>query len=137
MGFEEFGEHGYVSQAKVTPILDYLKKGQLAATKCQSCNSLYFPPRMDCPKCRGTKFDWVQLNPDCKLITFTEVFFAPPDFQAKTPYLLGLAELTDGPRVFAPIDGSIDRKLLKPGALLTLRPKRTEKNASYLLEKRK
>jgi len=107
MGFEKFGKHGYVSQAKVAPIVDYLKKGELAGTKCLECGALYFPPKADCPKCRSTKFDWVPLNENCKLITFTEVFFAPPEFQKETPYLLGLAELEEGPRVFAPIDSRI------------------------------
>ena len=136
MGFEKFGKHGYVSQAKVAPIVDYLKKGELAGTKCLECGSLHFPPRADCPKCRSTKSDWVSLNQNCKLITFTEVFFAPPEFQKETPYLLGLAELEEGPRVFAPIDHGIDRKYLKPGALLWLRPVANENWAFYQLEKR-
>lgn len=136
MGFEEFGKHWYVSQAKVALIVDFLKKGKLAGTKCLECGSLYFPPKADCPKCRGTKFDWVLLNQNCKLITFTEVFFAPPEFQKETPYLLGLAELEEGPRVFAPIDAGINRQYLKPSALLGLRPVANENGAFYQLEKR-
>lgn len=136
MGFEKFGKHGYVSHAKVAPIVDYLKKGELAGTKCLECDSLYFPPKADCPKCRSTKFDWVPLNENCKLITFTEVFFAPPEFQKETPYLLGLAELEEGPRVFAPIDSRIARDYLKPGALLALHPSTNENGAFYQLEKR-
>ena len=137
MGFEMFGKHGYVSQAKVAPIVDYLKKGELAGTKCLECGALYFPPKADCPKCRSTKFDWVPLDQNCKLITFTEVFFAPPEFQKDTPYLLGLAELEKGPRVFAPIDQGFDRQYLKPGALLELHPVTNENRAFYRLEKRK
>ncbi len=136
MGFEKFGKHGYVSQAKIAPIVDYLKKGELAGTKCLECGSLYFPPKADCPKCRSTKFDWLPLKQNCKLVTFTEVFFAPPDFQKETPYLLGLAELEEGPRVFAPIDPSIRRKYLMIGALLALRPATSEDGAFYRLEKR-
>jgi len=65
------------------------------------------------------------------------VFFAPPEFQKDTPYLLGLAELEEGPRVFAPIDQGIDRQYLKPGALLGLHPLTNENGAFYQLEKRK
>src|SRR3989442_6588512 len=79
MGFEKFGKHAYVSHAKVAPIVDYLKKGELAGTKCLECDSLYFPPKVDCPKCISTKLDWVPLNENCKLITFTEMVFAPPE----------------------------------------------------------
>jgi uncharacterized OB-fold protein len=136
MGFEKFGKHGYVSQAKVAPLVDYLKKGELAGAKCLKCGSLYFPPKADCPKCRSTKFEWVPLNQNCKLITFTEVFFAPPEFQKETPYFLGLAELEEGPRVFAPIDRNISREVLMPGALLALRPATNEDRAFYQLEKR-
>ncbi len=136
MGFENFGKHGFVSHAKVAPIVDYLKKGELEGTKCQECNTLYFPPRADCPKCKSTKFDWVPLKQDCKLITFTELFFAPPEFQKETPYLLGLAELEDGPRVFAPFDSNIGREFLKIGALLALRPATDGNGIFYQLEKR-
>ena len=68
-------------------------------------------------------------------MTFTEVFFAPPTFQAEAPYLLGVAELENGLRVFAPISGEVQRAELSPGLGLTLRPKQAGGRVFYELGK--
>ncbi len=135
MGFEKFGPVGYVSQTKVVPMISYLEKGQIVATRCKECGTLHFPPRMDCPECRGSGVDWVPIDGNARLVTFTEVYFAPPAFQQRTPYLLGVAELADGLRVFAPISSEIDRKELKPGTSLVLRPKKAGESVYYQLER--
>jgi uncharacterized protein len=134
LGFEKFGRFGYVSQTKIAPLVSYLEKNEIMATRCNKCGTLYFPPRADCVKCRGSEFTWIPIEGKGKLITFTEVYFAPPAFQDSTPYLLGLAELESGLRVFAPISGQIDRKNLKPGLDLVLRPKKAGEGVYYALE---
>jgi uncharacterized OB-fold protein len=121
LGFEKFGRIGYVSQTKINPMLSYLEKGQVAATKCKKCGRTYFPPRADCPDCRHSTIEWVVLDGKGTLITFTRVFFAPPAFQPEAPYLLGLAELSNGLRVFAPISHSLDKDQLRPGMGLELK----------------
>jgi len=91
---------------------------------------------VDCLNCRESNVEWIPIDGRGKLVTFTEVHLAPPAFQQETPYLLGLAELEEGPRVFAPIDSRIARDYLKPGALLALHPSTNENGAFYQLEKR-
>ena len=78
--------------------------------------------------------EWVPIENHARLITFTEVSFAPPRFQKETPYLLGLAELEKGFRVFAPIGRDVNRKELKPGLKLALRPVRAGEGVYYVLE---
>jgi uncharacterized protein len=135
MGFEKFGRFGYVSQTKINPLLSYLEKGQVAATRCKKCGSTYFPPRADCKKCDHGTIEWIVLEGKSSLVTFTRVFFAPPAFQGEAPYLLGLAELANGLRVFAPISPAADRETLKPGVELTLRvAKGSHDNLYYWLE---
>ena len=134
MGFEKFGKTGYISQAKVLPFLSYLEKDQLWTTRCANCNTEYFPPRADCSNCEKSKMEWIQINGNSKLVTFTEVFFAPPSFQADTPYLLGVAELENGLRVFAPISRQVQRSKLKPGLPLKLTPKHSGEGIFYELE---
>jgi uncharacterized protein len=135
MGFEKFGRFGYVSQTKIIPLLSYLEKGQIPATRCKSCGRTYFPPRVDCPDDRHSAIEWVVLDGRSSLVTFTKVFFAPPAFQPETPYLLGLAEFSNGLRVFAPISPSVDEKQLKPGTELTLKvAKGSPDNLFYWLE---
>lgn len=121
MGFEKFGKFGYVSQTKVASMISYLEKAQLPATRCRRCKTLYFPPRADCQNCLKSAVDWVPIEGRCKLVTFTEVHFAPPQFQAETPYLLGLAELEEGPRVFAPVNSKIEKSVLRQGMHMVLR----------------
>src|SRR5881409_629264 len=75
LGFEKFGRFGYVSQTKINPLLSYLEKGQIAATKCKKCGRTYFPPRADCLDCRHSTIEWVVLDGKSSLITFTQVFF--------------------------------------------------------------
>lgn len=136
MGFEKFGKFGYVSQTKVASMISFLEKDQLPGTRCKKCKTLHFPPRADCQHCRSNSMDWVPLDRNCTLVTFTEVHFAPPQFQAEAPYLLGLAELKEGPRVFAPIDKTIDRAKLKPGVPMVIRVvKRNGNNLYYELAK--
>src|SRR5438105_4057506 len=44
------------------------------ATQCKECGTLYFPPRADCPKCRGSEVAWVPIEGKGKLVTFNEVY---------------------------------------------------------------
>ena len=134
MGFEKFGRFGYVSETKIVPIVSYLEKNQIMATRCKECGTLYFPPRADCLKCRASDIAWVPIEGKGRLVTFTEVYFAPPAFQNATPYLLGLAELDAGLRVFAPISSEVERKELKPGLELVLKPKQAGQGVYYQLE---
>lgn len=134
MGFEKFGKLGYVSQTKVTPFISYLEKGEIDATRCKNCGKIYFPPRGDCVECRKSAIEWVPIQGKAKLVTYTEVHFAPPAFRADTPYRLGVAEMDNGLRVFAPISREIEPKELKPGLNLVLRPKKAGEGVFYQLE---
>jgi uncharacterized OB-fold protein len=134
LGFEKFGKSGYVSQAKITQFLSYLEKGEIVATKCKNCGETFFPPRADCLRCRKSDMEWVPLDNHAELITFTEVNFAPPAFQKETPYLLGVAEFENGMRVFAPISREVNRRDLKPGLKLELKPVHAGEGIYYLLE---
>ena len=134
MGFEKFGKSGYVSQTKILPLVSFLEKDQVAATRCTKCGTECFPPRADCPRCRSNNIEWFPVDGSCRLVTFTEVHFAPPAFQSDTPYLLGVAELGNGLRVFAPIGREVNSKELKPGMKLVLKPKRAGEGVFYQLE---
>jgi len=122
LGFEKFGKYGYVSQTKILPMLAYLEKNQIPATKCGKCGTVSFPPRADCPKCRSNAAEWITIDGHAKLVTSTLIHFAPPQFQQNTPYMLGVAEMANGLRVFAPISGEVGQNVLKPGMKLVLKP---------------
>jgi len=135
LGFEKFGQAGYISQTKVTPLISYLEKGVVVGTRCKNCGKLYFPPRADCLDCRKSEIEWVPLEGKAKLVTFTEVFFGPPAFEKSTPYVLGLAEFENGLRVFAPISHDLGRRELRPDLELVLKARQSGERVFYQLER--
>jgi len=104
LGFEKFGWVSYVSQTRVSKFVDYLQEGKLYGTRCSECGAIEFPPRAHCPRCLSDKFEWKPLSGNCSLVTYTRVDSAPAIFQDQAPYYLGLAELTEGPKIFAWVD---------------------------------
>lgn len=134
MGFERFGYVSYVSQTKVSKFAEYLEAGKIYGTKCLECGCLHFPPRAHCLRCLSATFEWTPLSGDCTLITFTKVEAAPATFKEEAPYLLGLAEFSEGPKVFAWIDRAIPEENVMVGIKLKLKPsKLANGNSSYLL----
>jgi len=68
------------------------------------------------------------------LITFTKVNAVPESFKELAPYLLGLAEFSEGPKVFAWIDRIIPEENLTVGTKLKLEPSKLKNgNLSYIL----
>jgi len=136
LGFEKFGLVSYASQTRVARFVEYLEAGKICGTKCLSCGHLDFPPRAYCSRCFSEKWEWAQLSGKCKLVTFTKVDSAPAAFKAEAPYFLGLAELLEGPKVFASIDASLSETDLKPNVPLLLEPRKLGNgNFSYALMK--
>lgn len=136
MGFEKFGYVSYTSQAKVAKFTDYLEEGKIYGTVCRECGHIQFPPRAHCARCLSSQFEWKQLSGDCVLITYTKVEAAPAMFKDQVPYLLGLAEFTEGPKAFAWIDKQIPEGEVTAGIRLKLKPtKLSNGNLSYLLTK--
>lgn len=54
------------------------------------------------------------------LITYTKVEATPSMFKEQAPYLLGLAELPEGPKVFAWIDKTVPEDRINIGMKLKL-----------------
>jgi hypothetical protein len=134
MGFEKFGWISYASQTRIAKFIDYLEDAKVCGTKCKECGSLQFPPRAHCTRCLATNIEWKELSGDCTLITFTKVDAAPAAFAEQAPYLLGLAELAEGPKVFAWIDRKLSEESITIGMKLRLKTsKLSNGNLSYML----
>jgi len=120
MSLERFGKVNFVKEAKIHDFIRFLEDGKIAATRCKKCRKLYFPPRADCESCLSNEMEWVTLSDKCKLITYTNVHFAPPRFRYDCPYPLGLAQFQEGLRVFAPLSKKIKEEEIKIGMDLKL-----------------
>jgi hypothetical protein len=72
----------------------------LIGTKCGNCETIFFPPRYVCPKCRRIgKLEPYQLRGKGKIVSHTVVHVPPNGFEIQTPYVLAIVELEEGPRV--------------------------------------
>src|SRR5207249_10301516 len=67
--------------------------------RCVRCKHVMVPPRSICPNCRSIQVEWVQLSPRGKLVTYTGVHVAPPQFKHMTPYAAGIVEMPEGVKV--------------------------------------
>ena len=97
-----------MSQAKPLPILDDLsrvyweaaREGRLLVQRCRACGEHQFYPRRHCVHCFAPEPEWVEAKGTGRLHTFSVVHrTATPGFAEEVPYVFGIVELDEGPRL--------------------------------------
>jgi len=73
-----------------------LKKGEIYGTRCKKCGTLYFPPQKDCQKCLTSDMEWVKLNDEGTIMTYTIVKQKPQGFDSYPDYTIGIVRNSDG-----------------------------------------
>jgi uncharacterized OB-fold protein len=91
-----------------------LKEGKVFATKCENCGKLHFPPVADCGECGSSSVDWVKLDGEGEVETFTEIVVKPASFSKESPYIVAIARLKEGVKVLAWLTG-VEREDVKVG----------------------
>lgn len=122
-----------MSETKVSEFVAGLERGEVRATKCGKCGTLHFPPRGDCRVCLSSKVEWVLISGECELLTFSKVHYAPVALKEHAPYVLAVARLKEGVKVFAPVSGDVDVEGLRPGLRMILVPVQRAGRVSYEL----
>lgn len=90
-------------------------KYNMIGTKCHECDSVYFPPRALCPRCRRKgKIKDFNFTGHGKIVTFTIIRSAPDGFEYNTPYAIAIIELDEGARTSGQMVGNIEH--IKTGA---------------------
>jgi uncharacterized OB-fold protein len=107
-----------LSVNKLEKFVEGLKQGRLMYTQCKRCGVKYFPPQVDCPKCRTSEMEWRVTSPEGELITWTVIYVKPASFSHHGDYVVGIVKMPDGFNVTAWIDA--DPKALKPGMKMRL-----------------
>jgi uncharacterized OB-fold protein len=97
----------------------FLSQGKLTAGKCVKCGKIHLPPRPLCSNCYSKEFTWLQVSGKGKLLTYTVINVAPQQFQALTPYAVGIVELEGGLKIPGMIQG-LSQAQLKIGMDLML-----------------
>jgi len=77
---------------------------RLLGTYCENCNSTFFPPRKICPRCRRRgRTKQVEFSGRGRVFSYTVINVGSETFEEYTPYVVGLVELEEGPRVMSQI----------------------------------
>ncbi len=76
---------------------------QLWIMRCTSCAWNYFYPRTRCPRCYSEDTTWMQASGRGTLYSYVINHRDAPGFSA--PYVIGVVELEEGPRMMSNIVG--------------------------------
>ena len=88
----------------------YLNQGELKASRCIDCQKIYLPVRAICPDCGRSNLEWIELSGKGKLAAYTSIYIGPSfmnglGFGRDKPYLTGIVELEEGPKISARLLG--------------------------------
>ncbi len=97
----------------------FLLQGKLMAGKCRKCGKTHLPPRPLCDNCFSQEFKWIEVSGKGKLLTYTIIHIAPPQFQAIAPYAVGIIQLENSLKMPGMISGAAPEQL-KIGMELTI-----------------
>ncbi|MCS7119907.1 MAG: Zn-ribbon domain-containing OB-fold protein [Nitrososphaerota archaeon] len=94
-----------VSPLTIEQFYKFIGEKKLMAAECKHCGLKIIPPKPICPKCDSREMGWTEIKTRGKLITYTVIYVAPEEFQHLAPYVYGIVELEDGPRLPGIIKG--------------------------------
>ena len=89
----------------------FMAQGKLMASECSQCGKIHLPARPVCDNCYGTEFTWTEIKGKGKLLTYTIIHVAPPQFQDLAPYTVGIVQLENGMKLPGMISGTTENAL--------------------------
>lgn len=119
--FEKFGSVSFTAETKVNKFIDYLKKGKVMATHCKACKTVFFPPRADCCHCLESDMLWQPVIGQGKLVSYSQLMYAPAGFEADLPYTIALLDYGKY-RVFGRLDKAINMDEVQIGIAMMIHP---------------
>jgi len=87
------------------PYWDAAKQRKLLIQRCNDCSQHYFYPRPLCPGCLSRNVAWVEASGRGRLHTFVINHRGPRNFPVEAPFVIGIVELEEGPRLLTHIAG--------------------------------
>ncbi len=105
-----------------------LEEGKVRGTKCRDCGRMFFPPQTDCPVCMKKNMEWVDLDGESTLETFSIVEVTPTSFTSEGSYVVAVGLLREGVRVLSWLNVT-DRGSIKIG--MKMRLKAVKKKEGY------
>ena len=118
--FKKFGVVSFTAITKVNDFVEYLEQGKVMGTQCKGCGRKYFPPRADCFQCLDSNMQWFEVSGTGKLLTYSQLQYAPLGFEADLPYCIALLDYGDY-KVFGRIAKDLPESDLKIGMQMKTR----------------
>src|SRR5215510_3088599 len=88
------------------PYWDGARDGKLMIPKCRACGKPFMYPRVACPFCSSRDIGWVQAAGRGRLFSFEIANqILNKSFKVKTPVVLAMVELEEGPRILSNLVG--------------------------------
>ncbi|GAY26414.1 3-hydroxybutyryl-CoA epimerase [Desulfurococcaceae archaeon AG1] len=109
----------------IVEFFEALRNGVMKTTKCKECGTIYFPPQIDCPKCRVRNMEWIEVEKEGELVTWTVINTKPLTFSYHNDYVVGIVRMPQGFNILAWVRTTDPRKLA-PGAKMRLKIGRRE-----------
>jgi len=82
----------------------YKERYNLLGIKCETCGEIFFPLRKICPNCRRKgKPVSIAFSGKGKVYTYTVIRTPSEGFEAFAPFIIGIVELDEGPKVTSQI----------------------------------
>ena len=100
-----------MSHRSSIPLYWRLQKSRytLTGTKCNTCNTAFFPPKTICPDCRRKgKISDFRFSGLGHIISYTIIRIPPEGFEMYTPYAVAIIELNEGTNISAQVIGNPD-----------------------------
>jgi uncharacterized OB-fold protein len=96
-----------------------LENNVLIGYRCQTCNVYVFGPSTYCQSCSSRSMEEVEFAGTAILYSYTVIHVPPAGWPGRVPYVLGEAELSEGPHVLAElIDSEVNE--IETGIKLSL-----------------
>lgn len=88
------------------PFWEGCRRHELLLQRCDACGHILHPPAPRCPECLGTSLTWTKLIGRGRVYSFVVYRRAyHPGFENELPYVVGLVDLDEGPRLISTIVG--------------------------------
>ena len=82
------------------------RDGVLLLQRCRACGNVQYYPRSICADCLSSDLGWRRASGRGRIHSFTTVHRAPgPPFEGDLPYVVGVIELEEGPRMVSRVTG--------------------------------
>ena len=93
----------------------HLSDGKVMASQCESCQTLYLPPRPICPRCQSRKMGWHPVKGEGRVVGFTAISIVPTTmakrgYSRDNPYITAVVQMDEGPTVTGLLEGVDARK---------------------------